>query len=116
MNNAQLINETLEEVKKDNSPQLLGRAQELTDIIEAIQNIGGSSYWNVLRKYVFDVDLDKAKRSLAKEKDTTEMFRLQGDIRTGEKLHLESLLTKYRNELTAINQSLYQNPHLYLDL
>lgn len=107
MNNAFITKDTLsEESPKDNLPELRARTEVLTDVIEALQNVGGSSYWKVLQKYVFDVDLDKAKRSLAKEKDTTEMFRLQGEIRSGERFSLESLLTKYRNELQAIRNKI----------
>lgn len=108
MNNAFIIKEDIlgEEVSKDITPELRQRAEVLTDIIEALQNVGSSSYWKVLQKYVFDVDLDKAKRSLAKEKDTTEMFRLQGDIRSGERFSLETLITKYKNELQTIRKKI----------
>lgn len=109
MNNAFLTEDVLGEEKvQDISPQLRQRIQELTDVIEALQNVGGSKHWLVLQKYVFDVDLDKAKRRLALEKDTTEMFRLQGEIRFGEKFDLENLITKHRNELTAIKQKLHE--------
>ena len=110
MNNAFLtIEDALNEEKsKDPTPQLRERTQQLTDIIEALQSIGASSHWKVLHKYIFEMDLDKAKRSLAKSEDTTERFRLQGDIRTGEKLNLETLITKYRNELTTIRQKLHE--------
>jgi hypothetical protein len=110
MNNANLITEDsiFDEYTKDSSPLLRERAGELAEIIDALQNVGGSTHWQVLQKYVFNVDLDKAKRSLAKEKDTVEMFRLQGDIRTGEKFNLESLIAKYRNELLAIKKQLHE--------
>jgi len=108
MNNAFIIQEdTLsDESPKDNQPELRARAEVLTDIIEALVNVASSSYWTVLSKYVFDVDLDKAKRSLVKSNDTTEMFRLQGEIRVGEKFSLENLLTKYRNELQTIRKKI----------
>lgn len=101
------MEDTLKEERViDFSPELRERAQQLTDVIEALQKIESSVYWKVLQKYVFEVDLDKAKRRLAKEKDTIEMFRLQGEIRWGEKFHLASLNEKYRNELQAIKQKL----------
>lgn len=108
MNNALYMSEDVlkEDNPKDNSEMLRQRAEELTDIVEAIQNIGGSSYWKVFKKYVFDVELSKSKRSLELERDTTEMFRLQGDIRALKKLNLEALLTKYRNELQVIKQKI----------
>lgn len=106
-NNAFSIKETLqEEVEKDSSIPLRKRAEELTDIIDALQNIGGSSYWKVLQKHVFDVDLLKAKRRLVLEDDTTEMFRLQGEIRWGEKFNLENLIEKYRNELQTVRKKI----------
>lgn len=107
MNNAFTTRNVLnEELPKDASPQLVERVQQLTDVIEAIQNITSSSYWAVLKKYVFDVDLAKARSSLEKEKDTTEMFRLQGEIRGRKKINLEKLLIEKRNELQATRQKL----------
>lgn len=97
-----------EEVHRDSSPLLRERAGVLADIIDALQNIGGSSHWQVLQKYVFDVDLERAKRSLVQSKDTTEMFRLQGEIRFGEKFSIDSLILKYRNELQAIKKQLHE--------
>lgn len=105
MNNANLIMED-EKPIKDNSTILREKVERLTEIIEALQHIGGSSYWVTLQKYVFNVDLAKAKRRLAKEKDTIEIFRLQGNIEWGDKLNLEALLTKYRDELTIIRKQL----------
>ncbi len=101
MNNASVL---IEEEVQDNSHLMREKIVRLTETIEALQNIAGSSYWLVLKQNVFDVDLDKAKRRLAKEKDTTEIFRLQGEIGWGEKFSLETLLTKYRNELSAVRK------------
>ncbi len=103
MNNAFLNKD--EEVE-DTSPIYRERAEHLAEIIEALQNIAGSSYWKVLQNYVFDVDLNKAKSRIAKESNTTEIFRLQGEIRWGDKFSLETLLQKYRDELTAIRSKL----------
>ena len=103
MNNAFITKETEE---KDNSVILREKTERLTEIIEALSNIASSSYWKVLQQYVFDVDLDKAKRSLAKEKDTTEIFRLQGEIRWGERFDLEKMLQRYRDELSGIRKQL----------
>ena len=98
MNNAYL-NEDEEVI--DIAPVYRERIEDLTAIIEALQNISGSSYWKVLKQFIFDVELDKAKSRLAKEKDTTEMFRLQGEIKKGEQYDLDKLILKYRNELTS---------------
>jgi len=91
---------------EDSSVLLRERVEILTEVIEALQNIASSNYWKVLQQNVFNVDLDKAKSRLANEKDTTEIFRLQGEIRWGEKFDLEKLIKKYRDELTAIRKQL----------
>lgn len=103
MNNAFIKEVTSEE---ESSVLLREKIETTTEIVEALQNITNSSFWKVIKKYVFDVDLEKAKRSLAKEKDTTELFRLQGQILWGEKYDLEKLLKKYRDELLVIKEKL----------
>ena len=103
MNNA-FINQEI--ISEDSSVLLRERVEILIEIIEALQNIASSNYWKVLQQNVFNVDLDKAKSRLANEKDTTEIFRLQGEIRWGEKFDLEKLIKKYRDELTAIRKQL----------
>src|SRR3990167_3094883 len=103
MNNA-FINQ--EVAPEDSSVLLREKVEKTTAIIEALQNIASSNYWKVLQQNVFEVDLDKAKSRLAKEKDTTEIFRLQGEIRWGEKFNLEKLIDKYRNELLGIRKQL----------
>lgn len=110
MNNAFFMAETLsDDHERDTTPLLNKRVQVLTDMIDALQHIAGSSYWTVLQNNIFDVDLEKARKSLAKEKDTVELFRLQGEVRTLEKFSLETLLTKSRNELEAIRVTLHGN-------
>lgn len=103
MNNA-FINQDVTKETKDTLNR--EKVERLTEIIEALQNIVGSSYWKVLQKYVFNVDLSKARSSLEKEKDTTEMFRLQGEIRWGKRFNLEKLLQTKRDELIAIRKQL----------
>jgi hypothetical protein len=107
MNNAFMIDGTLaEDSSPDVSPLRNKRMQDLTDIIEALQHIAGSSYWKVLQQYIFDVDVAKARKSLTKETDTTELFRLQGEIRALERYALEAMLDKYRNELETIRKQI----------
>ena len=96
----------MQDEPKESATMLRQRVEQLTDIIEALNHIAGSSYWTVLKQHVFDVDLDKAKRRLAKEESTTEIFRLQGEIRWGEKFSLETLSKKYRDELLVIKKKL----------
>lgn len=104
MNNAYAL--TQEDDVPDIAPQLRERATYLAELVEALTNIAGSSYWAVLRQNVFDVDLSNARSRLAKEKDTTEIFRLQGEIRWAEKFDLEKLIVIYRNELLEIRKKL----------
>ncbi len=106
MNNAEIILEDINQFAREFAPIYRERADELTNIIEALQNIAGSSYWKVLKQFVFDVDLDKAKRRLVAEKDTTEIFRLQGEIRWGDKFDLEKLLDQYKKELIGIRNKI----------
>lgn len=108
MNNAFALHETLQDdSEKDSSPILRKRESDLLELIDALQHIAASSYWAVLQQHIFSVDLDKARKSIAKEKDTTELFRLQGEIRSLERFSLEKLIEKYRNELTAIHKQLH---------
>jgi uncharacterized membrane protein YukC len=103
MNNA-FINNEIEE-KKD-STILRSKVDKTTEIIEALQNIASSSYWKVLQQNVFDVELVKSKRRLEVESNTTEIFRLQGEVRLGRRYNLEKLLQKYRDELQGIRKQL----------
>ena len=105
MNNA-FITKDVPSEDKESSVLVREKVERLTEIIEALQNIAGSSYWQVLQKYVFDVELAKSKRRLEAEGNTTEIFRLQGEVRLGRRYHLDKLLTKYRDELTGIRKQL----------
>ena len=91
---------------EDSSVLLREKVEILTKVIEALQNIASSDYCKILQQNVFSVDLDKAKSRLVIEKDTTEIFRLQGEIRWGEKFDLDKLILKYRNELIGIRKQL----------
>jgi len=102
MNNNQLVTNN----DPDVSPVLREREAVLTETIDALQNIGSSSYWKILQRNVFDVELVKSKKRLEVESDTTEIFRLQGETRLGRRYHLDRLITKYRNELQAIRKKL----------
>lgn len=104
MNNAQFI--TQDEPKIDKSAILRERTDYLAELVDALQNIAGSHYWKVLQQNVFSVDLEKAKSRLAKEKDTTAIFRLQGNIEWGEKFNLEPMIAKYKEELIAIRKKI----------
>lgn len=107
MNNAFALNQdTLKEEVKDTSPLLRKRAQELTDIIEALQNIVSSTSWKVLQKHEFDDTLNSLLVELGEEKDTVKIYRLQGEIKRAKKYVLEKLLVDRRAELQRIKVNL----------
>ena len=102
MNNAKLIMEE----ETDVAPLHRERIVELTAIIEALRALNSSNHWNVLTKYIFEVELSKSKSRLETESDTTEIFRLQGEARLGKRYQLDKLLTKYTNELSKIRKNI----------
>lgn len=102
-----LMEETLSSTADvDTTPQLRKRAQDLTDIIEALQNIASSSYWKVLKQFEFDDTLKSLLVELGDEKDTVKIYRLQGEIRRAKKYDLEKLLTTRRVELERIRKQI----------
>lgn len=107
MNNAKLIENVLEEEKEvDVLPIFREKATKLTEIIEALSNISQSSYWTVLRQHEFDGELQNLVSRLEKEKDTVEIFRLQGEIKRAKKYDLEKLLLQRRQELETVKSKL----------
>lgn len=102
-----LMDDTLEtKPEKDVSPLLRKRAEELTDIIEALQVIAGSSAWKVLQKYEFDDTLNSLLVELGNEVDSVKIYRLQGEIKRAKKFVLEKLLADRRVELERIRKQL----------
>lgn len=107
MNNAQLIGNTLEEEKVvDIRPLLRERVTQLTEVIEALSSISQSSYWQVLKQYEFDGDVQNLTNQLEKETDTIKIFRLQGEIKRAKKYDLVELLQQRRKELEVIRKKL----------
>lgn len=106
-NNAFALNlNTLREEVKDNSPLLRKRAEELGDIIQALQNILESTSWKVLQKYEFDDTLNTLLVELGNETDPVKIYRLQGEIKRAKKYVLEKLLVDRRAELQRIKVNL----------
>lgn len=107
MNNAKLIEDYLNEDEKvDIKPLLRERVTKLTSIIEALSALNQSHYWHVLKEHEFDGDLNSLVGRLEKEKDTVEIFRLQGEIKRVKKYDLEKLLDTRRKELEIIKQKI----------
>lgn len=105
MNNAQIIETLKEETEIDVKPHLREQETKLLEIIEALQNISSSNFWNVLLKE-FNDDLRKLVSRLEKEKDTSEIFRIQGEIKGMRKLNLIKSLNEKRQELEMIRKKL----------
>jgi hypothetical protein len=103
MNNALLIQEEEPEVKKTYQREEAG---ELVDTIEALKAVLSSAHWKVLQKFIFEVELNKSKSRLESESDTTEIFRLQGELRTGKRYDLEHLLKRKLEKLESIKSQL----------
>lgn len=108
MNNSQITidNALTDSPEVDIKPQLRQRETELVAIIESIKHIRSSEYWKELEEKVFSKELDKLTSKLRTEKDTIELYRLQGEVTWAEKYSLVSLENQFRNELTNLRNQL----------
>ncbi len=110
MNNSKLAIEHVslqEEEVVDTSPELRRQSEELADVIEALEKVSQSSYWKVLHNKIFDKDLLTLKSRLSKEKDTVEIFRLQGQITRAEQYDLDKMLIDSRNKLINLRKQIH---------
>ena len=92
--------------KVDTSPFLRERQTEITLVIEAIRAIRGSSHWAVLSEKVFLPRTTRLTRQLRNEKDSIEIYRLQGTLAGAEITDLVKLETAYLSELDKLSQQL----------
>ncbi len=110
MNNSRIAIEDVSleyEEKMDTQPILREQATELLEIIEALEHVTESKYWKLLQVKVWGGILSGLQRRLNKEKDSQEMFRLQGQIVWAEKYtDLQKLTDVYRTKLTNIKKQL----------
>lgn len=89
----------------DTTPFLREKAVRLEAIIEAFDRINESKYWKVLQNEIFDGILEALQRRMRNEKDTTELFRLQGQETWANKFcNFKSLADGYRKELINITK------------
>lgn len=110
MNNSLIAVESVSlelEKQVDFQPQFRKQVTELADIIEALEKVQHSNYWKVLEKSIFSADLLNLRSRLSKEKDMTEIFRLQGEIARCEKYDFAKLILEKRNQLTNIKNNLH---------
>lgn len=110
MNNSLIAQDNIlaDDPKIDFTPTLRAREEHVLKIIEALRNIQASNYWKVIEQ-VLQQDLVKVTQRLRTEKDTIEMYRLQGQVTALEKYTLENLTNQYRNELTNLREQLKTN-------
>jgi len=111
MNNSHIAHmNTFEEPVIDTKPLLREQSTELTEIIEALEAIKGSNYWKLLEEKVFTGVLESLQRKIRSEKDSAEIFRLQGQIVWAEKYcDLNKLSKTYRDMLTNVRKQLQSN-------
>lgn len=112
MNNSKFVidNALTNDTQVDKTPGMRQRETELVAILDAIKHIRASEYWKSLNELVFTRDLDKLTRLIRSEKDTVELYRLQGKVTWAEKYTLDNLEELYRNELINLrNQLQWQN-------
>lgn len=84
------------------------RAVKLAKLIESLEAINKSDHWHVIVDEVFEPELNMLRRQLVNEKDTTEVFRLQGKLSWAEKrVDMGKLITQFRTELAGIRTQLH---------
>lgn len=110
MNNSLIASENVSleiEQKVDNSEFLRQREKEVLEIADALKRIIESKYWKTLEDRVFQPNMVRLSERLRKEKNPTEMYRLQGRIEEAEKVSkLSNQLQVYLNELQTIRSNL----------
>lgn len=107
MNNSQIANLNLEEEQPiDRKPFLRQREIELVKLIEAIENLKSSNYWNILEDF-FTREVGKLRNELDDERDTIKIYRLQGNLEWAKKYSdLSKLSERYREELINIRKQI----------
>lgn len=108
MNNSYFTIEAMhEEQPVDVVPMLRARLDEIAKVLSAIDAVKGSAYWVVLEEEIFTKQLNLLQRRLRSEKDTTELFRLQGAVSELENFgDLKKLSGKLRKEVENINKQI----------
>ena len=110
MNNSFLAEKNISleiEQQPDRLPELRQQETKTLIVLEALKNISQSKYWNVLQQEIFKPDFNKLEAKLRKEKNPTEMYRLQGRIEEAEKItNLQSQVQVYLNKAGSIKEQL----------
>ncbi len=83
------------------------RAVKLGKLIESLEAINRSEHWGVIMSEIFEPEIALLRKRLVEEKDTVEVFRLQGKLSWAEKkTNIEKLIIQYRTELSGIRKNL----------
>lgn len=108
MNNSKIVVDQLSvQEPVDITPVIAERAVKLAKLIEALEAIKGSEYWQLLEREVFGKELEVLYRRIRVEKDPPALYRLQGEINQAEKyMNTEKLLNDYRLELSNIRKKI----------
>lgn len=81
------------------------REEELLKLIGALEQISSSNYWKIISTWYIK-ELERVQNLLKTEKDTTEIFRLQGKISALERLSDLNTVTKnLKKELERITSN-----------
>lgn len=84
------------------------RAITIGKLIQSLEAINKSEHWNIIVAEILEPELHLLRKQLISEKDTTEVFRLQGKVSWAEsKLDLDKLITRFKAELSGIRQQLH---------
>jgi ERCC4-related helicase len=110
MNNSKLTMENVplsEEKAADFTPYLRQQETELVEVIEALEAIKGSKYWKLLEERVFKGVHESLHRKMRNEKDSKELFRLQGQLIWADKYaDLGNLIEANKKILQRVKQEL----------
>ena len=106
MNNSR-ISGIKAETEIDIRPMLRARETELLKLIDALENIRGSEYWDVLVEKLFKKELETLYRKIRNITEPHILYRTQGEINWVEKyVDFDKLINSYRLELQGIRKQL----------
>ena len=112
MDNSFIAQNNIEEEPQDLRPQLREREAEFVKIIEALGQVEAADGWQKLKELLWDDVVEKLERLIvfearAKEINTPELYRLQGQLAWAKRYsNLEELRNIFKVELKNIKKSL----------
>lgn len=86
------------------------RALKLEKLIESLEAINRSNHWKIIVSEIFEPELQLLRKQLINEKDTVEVFRLQGKVSWAEKkTDMHKLILQFRSELSGIRKNMHES-------